>query len=164
MKVGFTGTQDGMTPKQFCAVGRRLKKLNEVSAVTELHHGDCVGADAEVHGIALMDFSNIVLHIHPPVNERKRAFSLGDEKRIVMYEAKEYMDRNHDIVDATEILIATPKEKEEQVRSGTWATFRYGKKRNRDIYVIYPDGAEDVIERSEICLIRNDGTEIKKIL
>ena len=159
MKVGFTGTQDGMTPKQYHAVEKLLKRLDKEDKLTELHHGDCIGADAHVHGIALITFSDVMIHIHPPDNDSKRDFSLGDPKRIVWYEPKPYLKRNHDIVNVTDVLIAAPKEKEEKLRSGTWATFRYGKKRNRNVYVIYPDGTEEAVEKDKICVIGNDGKE-----
>ena len=44
--AGFTGTRLGMTPDQVVSVS---KLLTEFEAV---HHGDCQGADANVHTIA----------------------------------------------------------------------------------------------------------------
>ena len=45
MKIGFTGTQKGMTHHQL------IKLLDELCSYSniELHHGDCIGADAQAH-------------------------------------------------------------------------------------------------------------------
>lgn len=48
---------------------------------------------------------------------------------------------DHDIVDATAVLVACPKEEEgEELRSGTWATVRYARRRHRPVYVVRPSG------------------------
>ena len=53
---------------------------------------------------------------------------------------KGYLDRNHDIVDAADVLIAAPSGTTEKRRSGTWATVRYARKLGRTICVVLPDG------------------------
>lgn len=132
MKVGFTGTQQGMTDAQSKVFDLELDCINEDN---ELHHGDCIGADAQAHWFALQTWMDIVLH--PPKNESKRAFCLGSN---ATREPKDYLIRNHDIVDETDMLVATPKEYTEQLRSGTWATIRYARKMNKPVTIVYPDG------------------------
>lgn len=128
-KIGFTGTQEGMTEAQKVYMTAVLDKD------VELHHGDCLGADAEVYVLAKTNGSRTVCH--PPTNPYKRAFSSkNDEVR----EARDYLDRNHDIVDETQRLYATPKSNVEEHRSGTWATIRYARKKRLPITIIYPDG------------------------
>lgn len=78
---------------------------------------------------------NISIIIHPPINSSKRAWKNG-----ILKKEKEYLDRNHDIVDCSDILITCPKEDVEQLRSGTWATIRYAKKSNKKTIIIYPSG------------------------
>lgn len=141
-KIGFTGTQRGMTDKQ--------KYMIETSALVhsmpiEWHHGDCVGADEDFHKIVGTftkepRYDRIV--IHPPLVWQKRAFCDADEWR----EPRDYLDRNHDIVDETEFLIATPGEFEEVLRSGTWATIRYAKRTGKFTTVIFPDGTIKFIQ------------------
>lgn len=46
--------------------------------------------------------------------------------------------RNRDIVNAGELLIATPKLDVEEQRSGTWAAIRYARKIGKPIILIYP--------------------------
>jgi len=130
MRVGFTGTQDGMTDAQ-----KETVRNIVLAYVSEFDHGDCVGADADAHDIVADEFG-LDPWIHPPSNSYKRAW----KKSSRVLAPKPYLERNHDIVDATEALIATPKEFEEQLRSGTWATVRYARKKKRRIWLVLPDG------------------------
>jgi hypothetical protein len=137
MIVGFTGTQDGMTPQQKQCFNTLLAYFK----CDELHHGDCIGADADAHESGLDIAAKIV--IHPPNYASKRAFcdkKIFEGVTIEVMPEKWYIDRNHDIVDASEVMIATPKEQEEQLRSGTWATIRYAKKLKKSLVIIYKDG------------------------
>lgn len=127
IKVGFTGTAEGMSDTQKAQFKKTLASL----PVTEFHHGDCVGADAEANGIACELDINII--IHPPENGYKRAYCSGASE---ILPAKPYLERNHDIVDAVDVLFVAPKTNEEQRRSGTWATYRYAKKVGRNIVLL----------------------------
>jgi hypothetical protein len=126
--VGFTGTQKGMSQKQISAIQKILIHL----PVACLHHGDCIGADAQIHQMAKK--LDIQIVIHPPDDPRKRAYCQGSH---YMAE-KPYLIRNHNIVNSSDLLIAAPKEHQEILRSGTWATIRYGKKQNKKIQIFYP--------------------------
>lgn len=110
-------------------------------ACSELHHGDCIGADYEAHALARsLVGEGIHIVIHPPRVEKNRAFCEGDEIR----KPKTYLERNRDIVDASDILLAAPKGSEhEYFRSGTWHTVRYALTVRVPTLVIYPDGSLD---------------------
>jgi hypothetical protein len=123
MIIGFTGTQRGMSDRQ--KKGLRVHLL-VAEPGSELHHGDCFGGDEEAHEMALELGLRIV--IHPPLNNSKRAFCKGAH---LVLPPKYYIDRNHDIVDVSALLIAAPKTDEEEVRSGTWATVRYARKMDK---------------------------------
>jgi len=132
ISIGFTGTQVGMTKEQ----KNTLEKYLKISlSMSEYHHGDCIGADQEFHEI-LEKLGTDKIIIHPPIKKNKRAFC----KAKTICEPKEYLDRNKDIVNESEILIATPKEFYEQLRSGTWSTVRYAKKNKKRVFIIYPNG------------------------
>jgi len=108
----------------------------------EFHHGDCIHADAEAHDIAYGIGYAVV--IHPPDNDSKRAFKgviCGKIllPRATVLPAKPYLDRNRDIVAAVSRMLACPKEREEQLRSGTWATVRYARKAGNLYRIIYPE-------------------------
>lgn len=129
--VGFTGTRRGMTEVQAATVHWVLKTRQ----AEFLHHGDCVGADAEVHEIARL--LGIEILIHPPVDQTYRAFCEGGA---LAYKPTPYIERNHMIVRTTNLLIAAPGQMDEITRSGTWATVRYARKKGHEIVVVYPDG------------------------
>lgn len=133
MKIGFTGTQNGLTPEQQETLLSILK--DEAKKGSEFHHGDCIGADSEAHTIARELGLRII--IHPPRNRSKRAYCEGD-KTLLAYT---YLVRNHHIVDASEVLIACPKHYTEELRFGTWATIRYARLKNKRTIIIYPDGS-----------------------
>lgn len=134
LHCGFTGTQRGMTDKQLSVVKDILVNTKPI-----FHHGDCIGADKQAHDIAEALKLSIILH--PPIIEIKRAFCVADECRI----PKPYIDRNHDIVNESNHMIATPGEYVEQLRSGTWATIRFGKKCGKTVYIIMPDGTIEIV-------------------
>lgn len=100
----------------------------------ELHHGDCVGADAEVHEIAEA-FGSVTIVSHPPKIDRLRARCVADEER----EPLPYHVRNRAIVDESSLLIAAPKGPE-SVGSGTWQTVRYAWAQKKPVIVAWPDG------------------------
>ena len=132
MIVGFTGSQEDLSLIQFDLL---VEVLAEFEEITEAHHGDCIGGDLAFHLIVEDLRPDVVLHVHPPIEPAKRAFCATDVK----YELKEYNERNHDIVDACDLLIACPKMKE-VLRSGTWATVRYARKTGKPIAILWRDG------------------------
>lgn len=133
--LGFTGTQAGMSPAQKWAFTNLLLTYY---TKPELHHGDCVGADADAHEIAYRLGCSIA--IHPPENPSKRAFC---QPAASVRSPRPYLDRNRDIVNDTRALIATPKGREE-LRSGTWATVRHARRTGKPVLVIWPDGSSEV--------------------
>ncbi len=103
--------------------------------IIEAHHGDCVGVDKDFHDMCSQ--CSIKTIIHPPSDNKLRANCSGD----VILPQKKYLDRNHDIVNNSDLLIAFPSSKKEILRSGTWATIRYAKKNNKKTIVIFADGS-----------------------
>ncbi len=135
MRVGFTGTRNGMTkPQEAAFIG-----WIEITAFEEFHHGLCVGADeqAALHvDITGEDRPQIVGY--PCTTSRLtswKAREICDEVK----PARKPLDRNHDIVDATDQLLACVAGAE-VVRSGTWATVRYARKVKKRVTIIWPDG------------------------
>jgi len=130
MEIGFTGTQVGMTAQQKEIVYKILKSFN----IKFVHIGDCIGSDNDFYEIAFQ--LNIKTIGHIPNIDTKRVFRKYDEERI----PKPYLQRNWDIVNESDLLIATPKELEEQLRSGTWATIRNARKTGLASIIIFPNG------------------------
>ncbi len=126
MIVGFTGTQLGMSQKQRDALRKLLTRLGP----RELHHGDCIGADAEANEIAI-DLGIRTIG-HPPKNPKKRAYCECN----MWYAPKEYIQRNHLMVDMCDHIIVAPKSDTQIIRSGTWATYRYAIKHERPTTIL----------------------------
>lgn len=133
MILGFTGTKHGMTHRQRDTVRFLFNEL----ACHVLHHGDCVGADAQAHRLALNIEARVV--IHPPSVETFRAYCVGAD---VIRPACAYLMRNRHIVNAAEDgLIAAPRTHAEELRgSGTWATIRYARAARKRLWIVWPDG------------------------
>lgn len=72
MRIGFTGTRRGMTEAQ----GLTLRALLATQHATEFHNGDCIGADAEAHDIAVAMGCEVV--IHPPIIDAERAWKRSE--------------------------------------------------------------------------------------
>lgn len=140
MNIGFTGTRDGMSEAQY----RWTKRIfHQCLTMTEntLHHGCCVGADSQAHTIACLIRSDGMIPIaiigHPPTYTKWRAHLQGiDCER----KPKLYLERNHNIVDECDLLIACPKGPE-ILKSGTWATVRYARRSGKPITIIWRNGA-----------------------
>ena len=128
VSIGFTGTEQGMTELQKVSLSNYLKEYKG-----DFHHGDCIGADEEAHQIAMELGYKIV--IHPPINSKKRAFCREGN----ILPKKEYLIRNRDIVYSSDILIATPKERNEIMRSGVWSTIRFARMIGNKVKIIYPE-------------------------
>lgn len=136
-KVGFTGTQRGLTRAQRRAIGLRF----ELEQPDEVHHGDCIGADSEVHDLAELVHAYIV--VHPPRDPKKRAFRVGAEMR----DALPYHERNEAIVRECDVLYAAPGGTKELVRSGTWSTIRKARKAGKPVMMFWPDGSWEEVNR-----------------
>lgn len=126
--VSVTGTRHGTTLYQKAVLQSNIRHI------AWLHHGDCIGADADAHDIARK--LGIKIHVHPPDNPTLRAFKGGDRES----EPLPYLERNKAIVNAGQWLIATPATTTEILRSGTWSTVRYARKMDKNRLIIYPGG------------------------
>lgn len=136
--VGFSGTQDGASYQQLMCI----LELMDNPEYGVSHSGDCIGADQDFVRIARIAGMRTIGH--PPIKNNKRTFEVYDEER----EPKEYLDRNHDIVDESDLMLFAPKEFEEVLRSGTWATIRYTKVQEKPGIIIYPDGTKEYFNES----------------
>lgn len=150
--AGFTGTQKGMSKPQRVM----FKVLLHSMLIDVLDHGDCIGSDEQAHKIA-DKIRGMRIRIHPPIKTDKRAYCKG----MWIAPPKPYLERNKDIVNNTHMLIATPFEFEEQLRSGTWSTIRYAVKQGRPVHIIFPDGSVRI--QTPTFVAEYDRPKMKKI-
>lgn len=128
--VGFTGTQEGLTRPQTTAL-----KLELIQRGMWFTHGDCVGADEQAHVLA----TNVgyFIAVRPGTTDSKRAHCDGD----IVHEPKPNLERNQDIVNDADVLLACPSNEEGEIlRSGTWSTIRRARKKGIPIGIIRPSG------------------------
>lgn len=112
VNVGFSGTRYGMSTVQ-----KEIVKSILAGKCGQFHHGDCVGADEEVHDIIRQHFPDKwKIVIHPPIKDVRRANKVGD----LILAPKHYHPRNYDIVESCNVFIACPFDMSE--RGGTWNT------------------------------------------
>lgn len=132
MNYGFTGTRAGMTDRQKFALAVIIG--DGTSCGGEFHHGGCRGADLEAHKIVGCFARRIV---HPGSAGQHYSWEeCGTYDTLLPWSP--YLSRNHNIVDATEALIAAPKSLVEERRSGTWATIRYARRVARPVIILDP--------------------------
>ena len=133
MKIGFTGTRNGMTVEQNEEVRKLLSEFLDQYPRSEFHHGDCVGADTQAHEIAKELGYKIIIH---PSTYNTRAWNVGDYINTPIAPLK----RNKHIVNETQFMVATPKEHSEAAYGGTWHAIRYATNKRRDVFIVWPSG------------------------
>lgn len=126
--IGFTGTRQGMSDHQKATLRLVMTAASLEGTKNILHHGDCKGADAEAHAIAVELGWDIV--IHPPVKRIMRAYC-GDGA--IVLPPMGYLDRDREIVRVSNFMFAAPKSDTEERRSGTWFTVRHARKMGKRV-------------------------------
>lgn len=139
MRVGFTGTRAGMAIDQWQTFVERILDFE----MTEWHDGDCIGADTQAHAVVrrfmheVPEF-NPKMHGHPCNLSKYRAYNEYD----FVHPVRAPLVRNRDIVVASDVMFAAPREYEEVLKgSGTWATIRHTRLKKVRLVIIWPDGS-----------------------
>lgn len=138
MRIGFTGTKQGMSEKQITTLTKIMRDFTLLpqSLTNVFRHGDCVGADAEAHSI-VKTHTNFTTIAYPAIIKSElRAFCKAD----TIYPPAQPLERNKVIIANSNLLIATPKEFHEVIRSGTWFTLRQARKVKVPFVIIWPCG------------------------
>jgi hypothetical protein len=144
MKIGITGTKEGFATEEQLEslLNFFIFNARDWYVIREFHHGDCVGVDVQVAALMKDLFPSVKIISHPPKNDKFRAWFESD----VILEEKDYLVRNHDIVNTVDVMLGVPKENHEILRSGTWATIRYSIKKRVPLRIFYPSGIIEPIE------------------
>jgi hypothetical protein len=139
MHLGITATKKGGSPEQLKWLREQFSLAARVYPRVTLHHGDCVGGDAEAHALAL-EFG-FAIEVHPPSNPQHRAYCGIGEEGTVIHPVKDYHGRNHDIAVAVVALLGMPEGMASSYpRSGTWSTLRVGVREGTPIRFCLPNG------------------------
>jgi hypothetical protein len=144
MILGFTGTRNGMTLMQRTTFDELLLRFSTTDAPNQFHYGECLGADEQAAQDALT--LGYELFAHPCTLADQRIPEKRRPRTLHTYPIADPLDRNRHIVSASRILIATPGEDVERLRSGTWATIRYTgyQQYRRELHLIRRDGSVKV--------------------
>ena len=134
-RLGITATRNGITENQTDSFITLIK----LGKPNEVHDGDCIGGDTEIHAIVRKEFPLCYMVGHPPTEEKHRAHNKYD----MSFMPKPYLERDDHIIDVTDEMIALPKEMKEPKSKrggGTWTVIRHTRKKGRKLTIIYPDG------------------------
>ncbi len=136
--LGFTGTRKGMTYLQRETVRTLIIHLAETYGWLTVHHGACIGADAEFHNICMNLPHKYVMQIHQhlPRDPKLRAYLQGG----LLEAPKDYDERNLDIVQASNFVIAAPLQEQPQIRGGTWQTIGFAQDAENLWRIVFPSG------------------------
>jgi hypothetical protein len=142
-----------MTTDQLAELRKRLSRGEggtDWRMFSEFHHGDCVGADEQAHDMMRVLRARywplrVDIHIHPPGDHRARAFcdaemDYRELMSVRVWDEKDYLSRNRDIVDNTDLLIACPNGYDFRSHGGTSYTIRYALRKKKPVVIIWPDG------------------------
>jgi hypothetical protein len=131
LKIGFSGTRYGMSPAQAAAFFAALPE-----GMTEFHHGDCIGADANAAQLVQVYKRKCVIVKHPPKEKFMQANAPCDLER----EPLPFHDRNRNIVAECDVLYAAPFGMEEEANGGTWGTIREARKLKKPHIIFLQSG------------------------
>lgn len=133
--LGFTGTRKGMTEAQRTQV---IKFMRD-HMPHEIHHGDCIGSDAQFARLVWWQFRGVIIVSHPPEDNKYRAYCSSN----ILMPVLPYLKRDENIVLASDHLIATPRQDKppKSLRGeGTWWTINCAQQRGIPITIVRPDG------------------------
>jgi hypothetical protein len=141
MKVGFTGTRNGMTPAQRATFSQLVLDLKPTTFI----HGACTGSDEEaVYIVADLREEGCHIRARPGKNsagntdlQSADAVNISDEAAPV----ETHFARNRKIVADCDVLIATPMHMQRQPHGGTEYTIACGLKAGKRVLIILPDGS-----------------------
>ena len=133
MRVSFTGTRSGMNPWQKQQLEKFLKEHK--NRMTIFAHGSCVGADVEAHAMVQgICGSGIYIAVFPSTAKTRVHVQGAD----YIADPKPPLERDKDIVDCgCDLLLAAPLQMNEALRSGTWSTIRYAKKKKVRVEIFW---------------------------
>lgn len=148
MNIGFTGTRQGMTDDQLerfsILIHESLGDYAKDGLI--LYHGMCKGADEQAHNnfCLCLNWAAIGFPSTVPNTTMERKIILDEgtpnawDGFARVYEPQDPLERNKLIVEHCDVLIAAPKLRQEERRSGTWSTIRYARKLKKPVYIIWP--------------------------
>jgi hypothetical protein len=107
-----------------------MKKLKHTYREIDLHMGNAPGCDAEAFAVVVENSLVTRLFFYPSGNPDEKAFDIEDPRNLEKKEIKllrqnerTIFERNRNIVDICDMIIAVPRETLEKKESETWMAF-----------------------------------------
>jgi hypothetical protein len=147
MKIGFTGTRNGMTDAQRSKF-QELVLLGLSDTPTEFRHGSCKGCDVQAARYLRSIFNEWherfgsiatirIVALPGPDGDPCQEISGVDDETLP---GKTHFARNRDIVNASDLVIGCPPSDGWMNTGGTFYTLDYAIKKGKPTWVIWPDG------------------------
>jgi hypothetical protein len=136
MDIGFTGSRYGLTDAQGAALAAVFMVINRAAnwlpdQQLTLHHGACVGADAQAARLArLFGWQTVA---YPSTLHEYRADTSADT---VVHPPAPPLVRNREIAAHSSLVVACPR----RSSTGTWHAIRTAANLDRDVIVIDEGG------------------------
>lgn len=136
MNISFTGTRQGFNAFQASTLHAYLEKYK--SHIAKAFHGNCNGADIQFHKLLREVFGRTIwIGIYPSnINNNYEVFKDADW---VAPFVEPPLIRNQTLVDSGDVLLATPRKRQEELRSGTWHTIRYARLTHHRVEIFWPE-------------------------
>lgn len=137
MILGITGTRNGFTNPQFNAFKTLLQSLLQENDVEKFLQGQCQGVDVQAADVVHKVSRGVVkIQSHPPIKKHL----IGTCHVDINLPPKNYLARDRDIADSSDILFVCPAHEEPQDTGGTWYTYKYALSKGKKIILITPSG------------------------
>ena len=136
MNISFTGTTKA-TGHDCLPIHDALFALKQECEPKAFYSGGARGVDTLAACFALELFPQAEHHLVVPdgYDWNDDGLLQIDRWKSIIWVTGGYMKRNDALVRACDILLAFPKTAKEELRSGTWATVRRGRKAGRDVRI-----------------------------
>jgi hypothetical protein len=128
--MGLIGTLTHMTVSQTIFFRAAVEYFRPV----EFHFGNEIGCDGHAHIAITHTIRACVIHEHPAFRTWCRAHRYAD----VHHPPGSVPDRNRAIIDASTVVIVTPKTETYDPESYTWPAVRLAAEKRKPVYVIGP--------------------------
>jgi hypothetical protein len=146
IRLGITGSRELPTEPQEYHLGLLIHTAMRLTRGDRLvHHGCATGTDETAHQYAL-SIPDIRIHGYPGYGANYTTayrMKIRPDEFTKLHPAKRYGERNHDIIRASNLLIACPQYPERDprsARSGTWQTVRLSRRSHIPAIIISSNG------------------------
>lgn len=146
--IGITGTRGVLSSAQKAWLKDEMVMLDLQIRLVRLerpvlHHGDCVGADAFGHELAVQLGWHVI--VHPPIADRYRAYcEIPQDGVSKILRKRKYLDRDRRIAQRCSTILGVPgmplgrlvtDAGNAKIMSGTWYTLEQAMREGKEVKI-----------------------------